>query len=364
MTNSLVKLHSVRPPASEVGTTSEEPTWHEMEITEDNYQHELIRGLNWHNEMADDKDVVLYIKEWLAQYRPSDKKIINRISKKISGTVPALARMQLQGFNLNEEDGDKIWKYISSLVETKGGSHKKTTPTVKRPSVQDRMKAQVSAVLSDIDFAADEVLEGRESTVTLDRDEFKTPHFKIIQNHINGYISEWSEAYDNWKTPDNQLAEGYQWVGKKFLKAAIATFTDLESAISKKLATVKVIKIRKKKPTDKKKMVSKLKYKKEGSKVDPVEIIGSSGLWIFDEKKRKLCHFEAEVPNGIHVKGTTILGIKDSFSKTLRKPDEQIEEFKKLTGKRAPKNFFDGIKAKPQLMSGRTNSDMIILGVY
>ena len=96
----MANLHLVLPPASETSIISEEPTW-EGAVT--NYNSEMLRGLNWHNYCASDKDYMKYMEQWLREHRPnSAKKDIAawRNHNEIRPTICALARMQLQGFPL------------------------------------------------------------------------------------------------------------------------------------------------------------------------------------------------------------------------------------------------------------------------
>jgi hypothetical protein len=64
-------LHIVLPPASETSMISEEPTW-QGEVVK--YNTELLRGLNWHNYCASEKDVMKYMEQWIREYRPTSAK--------------------------------------------------------------------------------------------------------------------------------------------------------------------------------------------------------------------------------------------------------------------------------------------------
>ena len=72
-------------------------------------------------------------------------------------------------------------------------------------------------------------------------------------------------------------------------------------------------------------------------------------------------HFQID---GLQVKGTTIIGFKESESiqKTLRKPADQIKEFKKA-GKVALRKFLDEIPTTDTKLNGRCNPDTILLKV-
>ena len=282
-----------------------------------------------------------------------------------------------KGFPLDDGDIYTINQYIDELKNF--DKIRKTTETEPSgPSVQDRMRGQVQGVLSEIDQAVDDFLV---NNVAVDfeklRDKifnpnFKAPHLAIIEKYIKHYMVEWEETVaamggNFWFETSPQLADAYAYAGVKAMKNIMEKFSTLTGTLAIEGNKVKMQRIRKKKPTDKKKMVAKLKLLKECKElgltsINPVDIIGASVLWVYDCKKRKLGYYEGEFVGSLHVKGTTILGVKPSFQKTLRKPDEQMAAFSKLR-KNQTANFFGAIKAKPQALTGRTNADLILLRV-
>jgi DNA gyrase/topoisomerase IV subunit A len=126
---------------------------------------------------------------------------------------------------------------------------------------------------------------------------------------------------------------------------------------------------RAKKPTDKSKLVSKMKYLKQDDKlkivsVNPADIVGSQELWVFNTKTRKLGKYIAKEYSELSVKGTTVINFDEnkSVQKTLRKPEDQIKEFKSA-GKVALRKFLDDIKAVDIKLNGRINEDTVLLKV-
>ena len=126
---------------------------------------------------------------------------------------------------------------------------------------------------------------------------------------------------------------------------------------------------RAKKAVPKDKLVEKLKYLKTFEQlklvsINPTELIGSKELWIYNTKTRKLGKYVSAEFAELGVKGTTITGFDEnkSIQKTLRKPAEQIAEFK-AAGKVALRKFLDDINAVDTKMNGRINEDIILLKV-
>jgi hypothetical protein len=365
----------------------EEPTWNgdefSKQVTDSNYKIMLGRGLNWYNYVCDVEDHRKFFEEWIQTHRPNtEKKDLARLDKLSEkeicpefSVLARIARMHLMGFPLDEGDIHLLTTFFNDLKRMDKVEKAKGEEST-GPSVQDRMKIQVQGVLSEIDQAIDDFLV---NDVAVDFDSlrekifnpnFKAPHLAIIEKYIKRQIDEWQEAMDamDGKVKDEtsiQLTEGYAYAGKKILKNIIDKFSTLTGTLVTEGNKVRMVRIRKKKPTDKRKMVAKLKLLKECKElgltsINPVDIIGASVLWVYDCKKRKLGYYEGEFAGSLHVKGTTILGVKPSFQKTLRKPDEQMTAFSKLR-KNQTANFFGAIKAKPQALTGRTNADLILL---
>ena len=126
---------------------------------------------------------------------------------------------------------------------------------------------------------------------------------------------------------------------------------------------------REKKPTDKSKLVAKIKYLKQDDKlklvsINPQDIIGAKELWVYNIKTRKLGKYVAQEYLELGVKGTSITGFSETLSvqKTLRKPEEQLKEFK-AAGKVQLRKFLDEIKAVDIKLNGRINEDSVLLRV-
>mgnify|MGYP003337512170 FL=1 len=99
--------------------------------------------------------------------------------------------------------------------------------------------------------------------------------------------------------------------------------------------------------------------------INPVDIIGSQELWVYNAKTRKLGKYvPGAYQDGLSVKGTTIQGYDEdkSVCKTLRKPDQQIKEFMK-SGKVQLRKFLENIKATETKLNGRINEEVVLLRV-
>ena len=162
---------------------------------------------------------------------------------------------------------------------------------------------------------------------------------------------------------------------KKIRTAIEELMTALDFLIESAKATRKP---RKAKPKSATKLVEKLKFCKTDDKyqvasVSPDQIVGASELWVFNVKTRKLGKYVAKnidpkgmqrAGSGLSVKGTTIIDYDEaqSIQKTLRKPAEQLKEFKGA-GKVKLRKFLDEIKTTDTKLNGRCNPDTVLLKV-
>jgi hypothetical protein len=139
---------------------------------------------------------------------------------------------------------------------------------------------------------------------------------------------------------------------------------DIEQYRDVKKATKKA---RVKKAPSKEKLTARLNYLKEDKtlklvSINPADIIGASELWLYNTKTRKLGKYVAAAYQTLTVKGTSIVNYDTdkSVSKTLRKPDEKLKEFKSA-GKVVLRKFLEDIKATETKLNGRISNDIVLL---
>jgi hypothetical protein len=194
----------------------------------------------------------------------------------------------------------------------------------------------------------------------------KAAHARIIRDFYAKDLAELEELASG--KADDQLKEAYSHRSRKQIKAFIQFLTEVRNACDMLMQEAKVNKKpRKTKAVSKDKLVAKLKYKKTDEplklvSINPIDIIGSKELWIYNSKTRKLGKYIAAEYQELGVKGTTITGFSEDHSvqKTLRKPADQLKEFKSA-GKVALRKFLEEINAVDTKMNGRINEEIILL---
>ena len=246
-------------------------------------------------------------------------------------------------------------------------------PAVYVPSIQERVKEASFKMTEEIEtaleaFASDpETFEPKAFKVLnlLKGKEAKAAHARIIKSF---YERQYNELVEVATTKDEQLKEGYSHLSKANLKKITTFYNEILTACDMLMQEAKINRTpRKTKTVSRDKLVAKLKYAKANEplklvSINPVDIIGSKELWVFNTKSRKLGKYVAGEFHDLGVKGTTITGFDEfkSVQKTLRKPEDQLKEFK-AAGKVQLRKFLEDIKAVDIKLNGRISEEVILL---
>jgi hypothetical protein len=267
-----------------------------------------------------------------------------------------------------EEEEQRVVKNIS-LIEEK--EEKEETFKI---TIQDRLREKAREVAGEIEGWVDDFFIIKEHpTKTIDDFValFKTNDLKSV--HMNFLRNALSKRIENFKflseTKDKELLECYPRVGRSDFKKLNSMFDNFSSACDMLQEVAKANRTpRKKKPVSQEKLVSKLKYKKEDPTLgivsqNPVQILGSKELWIYNTKTRKLAHYKAIDERGLAVKGTGLENYsQDSKEKTLRKPAETLAEFKKAS-KVKLRTFLKDLSTVDVSANGKLNEHCVILRI-
>lgn len=304
-----------------------------------------------------------------------------------SGTMGGLAACLLRGmpeihadFNQGRDSAKWLEAEINKVIaegkndkdDDELADKKEVMPVI---SIQERVKESSLAMTEEIETAIEsfqinpEEFDPKQFKVLnlLKGRQAKAAHARIIRDFYNRNYEEMQEAALG---KDDQLKEGYSHYTKNQLKKIITFYGEIVSACDMLMQEAKVNrKPRKIKTLSKDKVVAKLKYMKQDDKlklvsINPTDLVGAKELWVFNTKTRKLGKYVAAEFNDLGVKGTSITGFDEhkSVQKTLRKPEEQLKEFK-AAGKVALRKFLEDIKAVDIKLNGRINEETILLKV-
>lgn len=358
------KVQKVRKTRSQVKSIDDKYYGSEPLVV-DAMDHSKYRdALNWYNYMHEQDQA----REWLLEYMKKngfEKAAIADVRRCPKHTVPTTigwqARMMLNGNKLSESSMDFFNQQIDRLyaigINTKEAAPKADKPVV---SIQERTQAKIQQLITDCEEAIDndsnlniyEWLKGKEATPQ-------------AASAICDYYSKWISDFEY---EDEYATRAEKKANAERLKYWTQFVYDCERYVGNK----KVAKVRK--PREKKQksaidLVKSMKYQKEFPElkivsVNPVEVVGCQQLWTYNTKYKKLARYDAVGPNGIQVKGTTLIGydIDKAIQKGLRKPDQAIQELLGA-GKVTLRKFMDELKSAESKPNGRINSDTILLRV-
>lgn len=368
------------------------PVWDGHEKwTADQFSSHFHASMQYYNIEHSSKDLRPQIVRWMERNEFS-KKIIEAFKQandsQVTVTMGALASNLLKGmpavrkdFNHGQDSAEWLKKRIHAIVESQ--------PTVKKKKEdpKDDKKVVIVSIQDRLKESAYRMTEGIEDAWELwqtDPDKFepsehkalnilkvagaKAPHARIIREAYAPQLAEFEELAGG--KADEQLREAYSHRSKKTIRKMIEFLKDVESACVMLAEEAKVTrKPRARKALSKEKIIAKLKYKKTDDalklvSVNPADIIGSKELWVFNVKTRKLGKYVAAEYSELNIKGTSITNYDENLSvqKTLRKPTEQLKEFKNA-GKVQLRKFLEDIKAIDIKLNGRINQDVVLLKV-
>ena len=358
--------------------TGGEPVWTDSaNWTKEQLHREIHRGYffyNYYMTPADmRKHVVTYGQKFLKWGKPEISAFAECEDFRVGITVCSFSKMILDGAPLQTSDfiTNKIADLLAYGSEKIANKKVIATNISQKKSVQDHMAEKFDEIIGEIENYYDLVIRG-DNTIP----DFVAYFRKVNmpQQFVNRIRTRYDEhraeiTASQLKNADAQLIEGYKWIKRTDLKRINAWFTALLDALTA-YGQVKsaVRKVRKAKPVSKEKLVKGVKFMAQFPELNlvsitPSNIIGSTVLWCYDTKTRKLIVYHAATDaKQLTIKGSTIIGYDDKLSvaKTLRKPSETLKEFASA-GKIKLRTFMQDIKTTETLASGRINANQILL---
>lgn len=271
------------------------------------------------------------------------------------------------------EDTDTIW--VTQEMRDALKQEKKDEADVKavksvKFSIQEAMREKLAGHLGEIEAMVDNFTENgvekHELFSYLKKMNVAQVHARKIADYYRPFVLEMEELmHDN---ADKQLKEGFSHLKKKdiivYRNFYQSLIDDANAQVHVKRATRKS---RKRKAPSKEKIVARVNYLKEStelkvSSIQPIEILGSQQLWVFNTKTRKLIQYVASDQSGLFIKGTTIMNynMKKSTQKTIRKPKQAIKDVINA-GKVKLRRILGKVHAKETTPKGRLNKYSLIL---
>ena len=367
------------------------PKWDGHETWDTNqFLRHFHTAMSWYRLESSGKELKPKVINWMSQNGYTKEQIAEFKKTKdnrCGTTVGAIAACLLKGMppvrtDFNDGRSAAVWlgQSIATIVsegkddidDEAVAEVKSTVPVV---SIQDRVRESSYKMTEEIETAIEsfqldpEAFDPKAFKVLnlLKAHQAKAAHARVIKDFYARNLDELTEAAT---TKDEQLKEAYSHLSKVQLRKITAFYQEIVSACEMLAQEAKVNrKPKAKKAVPAEKIVAKLKYKKADEplklvSINPADILGAKELWTYNTKSRKLGKYVAEEFQDLGIKGTTITGFSEpkSVQKTLRKPADQLKEFK-AAGKVVLRKFLEDINAVDTKMNGRINEDIILLKI-
>lgn len=361
----------------------------------DKFTGHFRRSMEWYRLESSVKELKPKLVEWMHDngYAREDINAIRKTKDKyFNGTMVGVAACLIKGMpaihaGFNQGRDTEVWlrKEIEKVLEEGADdldddedAPKVEKPVVYVPNIQERLREAAGSMSEEIDAAIDSWIS--------DPEAFDPKAFKIVNllrgkgakaahaRYIKGFFTRGHEELLELASgnADEQLREAYKHVSRKNVKKLIEFYESIMSACEQIAAEQKVLKkprAKKVKPAED--LVKKLKFCVKDDKlaivsVPPAQIVGAQGVAVYNIKTRKVGYYISKSSEGFSVKGTSLVNFSDkSNQKTLRKPPEQLKEFKEQnTQKRFETWFAKNVKTTETVLNGRFNEDTVILKVF
>jgi hypothetical protein len=367
------------------------PKWdgHES-LSADQFSKQFRISMDWYRLESSGKELKPKVINWMSANgytKDQIKAFKDTKDNRCGATMGAVAANLLKGMPIVRADfneGRNTAQWLGAAIakvlddgkdDTVDEKIEEAKPAVMMPSIQERVR--------EATFAMTEEIEDALELFTANPEEFEPKSFKLL-NLLRGkqvkaahariikdlYQRQHNEYLELQEGKCEQLKEGYSHLTKAQVKKIVSFYQEILSACDMLMQEAKVNrKPRAKKSKPAEKIIEKLKFLKQDDKlklvsINPTDILGAKELWIFNTKTRKIGKYVAGEFTELGVKGTSITGFDEhkSVQKTLRKPEEQLKEFK-AAGKVQLRKFLDDIKAVDIKLNGRINEDTVLLKI-
>lgn len=341
---------------------------HEPKFNIELSKTQMIMALNWYSQNRTSKDAEKYVTDF---FKKRLKKDIGSIAKDCSSTFCYVSRIVYNGGQLSVKD--QIWfDNEVKIVEEKLNVKKVKVVEDKTNviSIQDRIREKAQECIGELEGQLDDYML---SDYKIDASPYGVMHTMNIKSvHVNKIVEVFKkrrmEFDEVLNTDDKELKEAYGNFTKPQLKKVIAwcdqVILDCQKVIGSATENRKPRKRKVKSPDE---LVAKVKVLDKFDELKLVsipsrDIIGAMQLWVYNTKTRKLGCYHAEDAGGLSVKGTSLINFNESKSvhKKLRKPEVSLPEVMKA-GKVLLRNYIEGIRAVESALTGRLNTDTILL---
>lgn len=347
-----------------------EPLWNlNIPLNDEYLSAFIIQHSNWCNYNWDRKDYRKATLEYIKSNKKS-KSVLSKLTSKnhdsfIFREIGNYCRMASLGCPMSDSIIQKINDGVASLLKESNINLVQNAQPIVKVDIQERIKSKTNELLETIELKVDSFIHHITMNDTypfnalswLQQIGVKGVHVEQIINTFLPRIKEIETALNG----DKDLLEGYSFLGKAKTRKYLEFNTSIVDAC--KTIALNKRKPRKKKKISPEKVISKLKYMVEDTKlkiksIDPRKIISCNTLITYNTKTKRASIFKSVA--GLSVKGSSIINFDshNSSSKAIRK-ENYIFNLTKPT--KDVSLAYSSIKAKEKPVKYRINSDTLLL---
>lgn len=315
----------------------------------------MTRVYSWYNYFYTLEDAKAWLLEYVEYTRGAAAKNKIKESKSALYNIGMTACISARLFNRQTVLSDRSMNFLNDRITAELSKDQIVESEIKTtPDIQSRIREQVSQIIADFEDQVDLFILDPDTKDAVSPYEYLKIHDvkpllakKVAEYYVPVAAEKNSSAYS--KYIDSIISDCNSW----------ATNQTKQRVITRKP--------RKRKEVTAAQKVAKVSYKVEDptlkiASVSPTDILGAQQVWIYNTKYKTLSVYYPEAKNDLGIKGTTITAFDDtkSAAKTLRKPAEQLKNLLG-SGKVKLRTFFDEIKTVKKTVTGRINSDCLII---
>jgi len=270
-------------------------------------------------------------------------------------------------------ESQKEYIYAKLPDFDKAAARYEAETTIRKRAVVVPIRQELAILVDAVDQIVDKLAAGKRA---MDNEQLLN-NLKLNKEEMSEAHKEISDTYDEFvelvrvrglrkRTDwDEQLVEGYNHINKPNARKIVEHLKELLDMLQLGATPKKAIRRKKAQPPHK--IVARLRFMKASKDLNiasfsPVDILGSTEVWVYDTKRRRLGVYMSKLDGGLGVKGTSITGydVDISYEKTLRKHEEQLKSFTKLS-RNAISSYVDKIRGKKMKVKTRINPHMLLL---
>jgi hypothetical protein len=220
-----------------------EPVWKDADkLTPEEYDTKILKAINWYSYSCDNNMCKPWVIDWMMKNQYSKKDIKAAAACDINAMefiyIGSRCRIMNLGAKLRPETLEMIKRNVEQIIQ-----HgllrpaKVEDPNKEKVNVQERILKKSVEYMGTVESRIDELygLAVRDALKNVDHNEWlkmqgiKPVHFKRLVKVFDPHIRELKTAY---KGQDEDLKEGFSFLGKRKIKQMITTLEEFKDILN------------------------------------------------------------------------------------------------------------------------------------